>query len=232
MIIAAFFDIDGTVLAKNSGPLYLKFLVQEGRLGKMDLLRGLWWFAQYRVGRLNWEKMSQKTVSQLEGDSEEEMINDCQRWYEAMVRRHVRPEMVEAINKHKKQGQRVALLTSATIYLARPLGEDIGVDDYLCNRLVVKDGKFTGKMVEPACYGDGKVILAEKYAAENNISIQESYFYTDSITDLPVLLKVGNPIIVNPDPLLRREAKRRNWPVFDYEVPTSSVKSANLGGGK
>jgi len=226
MTVAAFFDIDGTVLAKNSGPLYLKFLVQEGKMTKMDLLRGLWWFALYRFGRLNWEKISQKMAAQIEGGSELEMINDCQRWYDSMVRRHIRPEMIDAMNDHRNQGHKVVLLTAASIYLTRPLGKDLGVDDYLCNYLEVQEGTFTGRMVEPTCYGDGKVILAQRYADDEGIDLESSYFYTDSVTDLPVLLKVGKPVVVNPDPILRREAKRRNWPVHDYDSPGESVLKA------
>ena len=160
-------------------------------------------------------------TARFEGDSEEDMIRDCDKWYADKVRRHVRPEMVDAMAEHRKQGHKVLLLTAVTIYLARPLGEDLGVDDYICNRLEVKDGKFTGRLVEPTCYGDGKVFLARKFAETNDISLSESYFYTDSVTDLPVLEQIGNPVVVNPDLILRREARRRSWPVHDYADPVS-----------
>lgn len=184
-------------------------------------MRGMWWYLLYRLGRLNWEKISFKMTARFEGDSEEDMIRDCDKWYADKVRRHVRPEMVDAMTEHRKQGHKILLLTAVTIYLARPLGQDLGVDDYICNRLEVKDGKFTGRLVEPTCYGDGKVLLAKKFTEENDISLSESYFYTDSVTDLPVLEQIGNPVVVNPDPILRREARRRSWPVYDYADPVS-----------
>jgi len=221
MSIAAFFDVDGTVLAKNSGPLYLKFLLEEGRIGKVDLLRGMWWFALYKLNRLDWERVSEKWASSTAGESEADTIEECRRWYAEKVKRHVRPEMIERMEEHRKDGHHVALLTAATIYLARPLGEDIGVDGYICNRLEVEDGKFTGKLVRPACYGDGKVLHAEKYAEEKGIDISKSFFYTDSASDIPVLERVGNPIIVNPDPVLRLEARRKGWPINDYQPPVA-----------
>ncbi len=217
MVAVAFFDIDGTVLAKNSGPLYMKFLVREGRLSKLDLIRGLWWYVLYRMNMLNWERMTEKALATTEGQSEDDMIRQCNRWFERDVKRHIRPQMVELMQWRRREGHKVVLLSAATIYLARPLGEHLCVDDYICNHLEVKDGVFTGKLVRPACYGEGKVELAEKYAAEEGVALDSCYFYTDSITDLPLLEKVGHPVVVSPDPLLRREAKRRDWPIYDYE---------------
>jgi len=217
MAAVAFFDIDGTVLATNSGPLYIKFLVREGRLSRLDVVRGLWWFVLYRMNMLNWRKMTEKALATTRGRSEEEMVRECNRWFERDVKRHIRPRMVEKIEWHRSKGHKVALLSAATIYLARPLGEHLGVDGYICNHLEVRDGVFTGKLVRPACYGEGKVPLARDYAAGQGTSLDSCYFYTDSITDLPLLEKVGHPVVVNPDHLLRREAKRRGWRICDYE---------------
>jgi len=219
MKIGAFFDVDDTVLAKSSGPLYTKYLIREGKVGWTQMLKTMWWYARYKVGRLDIQKMTRKVVAPFAGASEAEMIADCDRWYAEMVRQWVRPQMVEKIEWHRAQGHNLALLTAASIYLARPLGEDLRVDGYICNRLEVKDGLFTGMMIEPLCSEEGKVFHAERYAAEHGLDLSQSYFYTDSITDLDFLLRVGNPVVVNPDPLLRREARRRNWPVHDFPNP-------------
>jgi phosphoserine phosphatase len=72
----------------------------------------------------------------------------------------------------------------------------------------------------PFCYGPGKVQRAERWAAEHGVELEQSYFYTDSLSDLPMLERVGQPRIVNPDPRLRREANRRGWPILDWrKVP-------------
>ena len=83
----------------------------------------------------------------------------------------------------------------------------------LVTQLVVRDGRFTGEAVRPVCYGAGKIYWAERFAERQDIDLGRSYFYTDSITDLPVLERVGEPRVINPDPLLRRAAVRRGWPV-------------------
>jgi phosphoserine phosphatase len=84
---------------------------------------------------------------------------------------------------------------------------------YVCTYLEAEDGRLTGRIVPPVCYGPGKVVWAERFAAEHRVDLSASYFYTDSITDLPLLEQVGHPVAVNPDPRLRRLARRQGWPV-------------------
>jgi HAD superfamily hydrolase (TIGR01490 family) len=226
MKTGAFFDVDGTLLSASSGTLYTKFLINEKKIGRIEIMKAIGYYALHRIGRLDIQNLTKKVGSKFKGEKEAQMISDCDRWYKAMVRPYVRPQLIEAIENHKRQGHNIALLTAVTIYLAKPLGVDMGVDGYICNYLEVKDGVFTGRMTEPLCYGEGKVLYAKKYAAENDIDLDKSYFYTDSITDLDFLKVVGNPVIINPDPLLRREANRRKWPVHDY---THDVKSRAAG---
>jgi phosphoserine phosphatase len=75
---------------------------------------------------------------------------------------------------------------------------------------------LTGQVVPPVCYGTGKVVWAERFAEEHGVDLSASYFYTDSITDLPLLERVAHPVAVNPDPRLRRLAQKRGWPVETF----------------
>jgi putative phosphoserine phosphatase / 1-acylglycerol-3-phosphate O-acyltransferase len=96
----------------------------------------------------------------------------------------------------------------------------------------VRDGRFTGEAVRPVCYGDGKMYWAERFAAAEGLELDQSYFYTDSITDLPVLERVGEPRVVNPDPRLRRLALRRGWPVLQLglrETEPAPLERASIG---
>lgn len=216
MKACAFFDVDGTILSESSGMLYTKYLLKEGKVSKWEMVKASWWWLQHRVGVLDIERLTKKAAGRVKGDSEAVMIEECNIWYREMVKPYVRPQIVELIEDHRLRGHKLALLTASTIYLAKPLGEDLGFDGYICNHLEVKDGIFTGRMIEPLCYGEGKVRYAQEYARENDISLADSYFYTDSITDMDFLVKVGNPVAVNPDPLLRREAKKREWRIYDF----------------
>jgi HAD superfamily hydrolase (TIGR01490 family) len=221
---AAFFDVDETILSKASGRLYTRYLYEQGRVGYSWILKTLFWYGQYRLGLLNMERMSRRTVGDMKGESEADMVALCNRWFKDVVVKYIYPGIIEIMSDHREKGHLIVLLTAATIYLTKPLGDYLGVDGYICNFLEVEDGRFTGLLREPICYGDGKIYWAKRYTEENNIDLKESFFYTDSITDLPVLELVGHPVVVNPDPLLRREAARREWPVIRLNAPPESTK--------
>jgi putative phosphoserine phosphatase/1-acylglycerol-3-phosphate O-acyltransferase len=110
----------------------------------------------------------------------------------------------------------VAILSAATQYVVEPVARAVGIEDVLCTRLEVKNGLFTGKVIEPACYGPGKVHYARQYAAQHGAELSDAYFYSDSDVDLPLLELVGHPVAVNPDKKLTAVARQRGWPIEDF----------------
>ncbi len=214
MGIAAFFDIDGTLLARNSAPLYMRHLRRTGQARRRDVARTLYYLCWYKLGLLDVRRTLEVSMEFVRGRDEEAMRADCVAWYQAAMRQWLFPGMAARVRAHRRAGHRVALLTSATRYLAEPLGADLGVEDLLVTQLVVRNGRFTGEVVRPVCYGHGKVHWAERFAGATGVDLSRSYFYTDSITDLPVLDRVGHPRVVHPDPRLRRLAQQRGWQVL------------------
>ena len=214
MKIAAFFDVDGTLLARNSAPLYMSHLRRTGQARRRDLALTLYYFVRYRLGVLDLQAALDASMTFVRGRSELEMERDCSDWYARVVRPLVYPTMAALVNEHRAAGHVPALLTSATRYLAEPLAADLGIEHCLVTRLVVADGVFTGEVERPVCYGSGKMRWVERFAAGHAIDLGGSYFYTDSITDLPVLEQVGHPRVVHPDPRLRRVAQQRGWPLL------------------
>ena len=214
MAIAAFFDIDGTLIAKNSGPLYMKFLRRRGEIRRRDALRTFYFYLRYRLNLLDIEVAVERSSRWIRGRSEQDVLEHCRLWYRDMVRQYLVPEMVRRVGEHREQGHVVALLSSTTPYLATPLAEELGIEHLLVSRLVVEGGRFTGEVHRPLCYGAGKLHWARRFAGERGIDLGASFFYTDSATDLPVLDVVGHPRPVNPDPILRRVAHRRGWKVL------------------
>jgi HAD superfamily hydrolase (TIGR01490 family) len=212
--VAAFFDIDGTLIAKNSGPLYMKFLRQRGEIRRRDALRTIYYFLRYRLNLLDIERAVEYSSHWIRGRVEEEIAAHCRIWYRDMVRQYLMPEMVRRVREHRQAGHVVAILSSTTNYLAEPLAEELGIEHLLVSRLVVTNGRFTGELHRPLCYGDGKIHWARRFAAEHGVDLGASFFYTDSVTDLPMLEIIGHPQVVNPDPLLRRLARRRGWTIL------------------
>jgi HAD superfamily hydrolase (TIGR01490 family) len=226
---AALFDIDGTLLSVNSAPLYARYLRRHGRARRRDLLRTAFYLLQYRLNLLDIERAAEQAGGFIAGQREEEIIAFCARWYEEVVRAYVVPAMRDVVRLHRDQGHVLALLSSSTRYLAAPLAAELDIAHLLVTRLEVVDGRFTGRAELPLCYGPGKVHWAHRFAKEQGVDLTASYFYTDSVTDLPVLEMVGHPRIVNPDRLLRRAARRRGWPTVDLEAaPERALARATL----
>lgn len=213
MRVAAFFDIDGTVLSVNTAPLYARYMRRHGKARRRDLLRTAYYLVQYRLNLLDIDRALERASGLIAGQNEADVAAFCERWYQEMVRDYLVPEMVAHIERHRSAGHEVAFLSSTTSYLAQPLAKDLGVEHLIVTRLEVVGGCFTGRAIAPVCYGNGKVHWAKAFAQERGIDLGSSYFYTDSVTDVPVLELVGHPRIVNPDRLLRREARRRGWEI-------------------
>jgi HAD superfamily hydrolase (TIGR01490 family) len=216
MPAAAFFDMDQTVLRVNTGTLWMRFLRRRGEITRLEVARAMGWALQYRLAILDMETLSKRLVAPLAGGLELEMIEKCRAWYADEVETTINARARETIAIHRGRGDRVVLLTGATQYVAEPLAETLGLDGVLCSRLEVTEGRFTGRIIEPLCFGHGKVSLAERWAGEHDIDLAASCFYTDSYNDLPMLERVGRPVAVNPDMRLGRHARRRGWAIESW----------------
>ena len=215
MAVAALFDVDGTLIARNSAPLYMRHLRRTGQARRRDVARTLYFLARYKLGLLDIDRAVAVGMRWVQDRREADVRADCLAWYQRDVRPHLYAAMTATVDAHRRAGHVLAIVTSATRYLAEPLGTELGITHLLVSQLVVRDGVFTGEPVRPVCYGAGKIHWAERFAAAHDVDLACSYFYTDSITDLPLLERVGHPRVVNPDPRLRRLAQRRGWPVRD-----------------
>ncbi len=221
---AAFFDLDGTLTTTSTAILYVRYLRRAppgptpfDRMPLSALLKTLWYQVLYTANRIDIERVAAQSVAPLAGHPERRMIELCTRWFDEMVHRFIRPEMPALIEAHRAAGHRVCILTASTPYVTVPLSERLGVQEWIASRLEVVEGLFTGNLVKPLCFGAGKIHWASEWARERGVDLSRSWFYTDSITDLPMCEAVGTPVLVNPDRKLRREGKRRGWRVLDLD---------------
>ncbi len=210
-VIAAFFDMDNTLLTVDTGMSWTRFLYRRGELPPSMVAKALYWSTLYKLAVLDMDSVVTKLVMDLRGDSEAEMIAKCDIWYRQDVAPFVAPAARVAIERHRQQGHTIVLATGSTVYAARPVARGVGIDHVLATELEVDGDTFTGKP-RALCFGQHKVKLAERWAAEHGIDLAQSYFYSDSFNDLPMLERVGNAIAINPDARLARHAKQRGWP--------------------
>jgi HAD superfamily hydrolase (TIGR01490 family) len=123
----------------------------------------------------------------------------------------------EIVKSHRDAGDLVAIVTAAVSYVAKPVARELGIEHIVCSELEVDDqGRFTGQVVEPMCYGEGKIVRAGTLLEQHQIGFEQVTFFSDSITDLPLLSKVDVPVAVNPDRRLLRAARARGWQVQNW----------------
>jgi HAD superfamily hydrolase (TIGR01490 family) len=159
----------------------------------------------------------------MAGWVERDFEERCRRWVENDILPLIVPGAHSRIARHRADGHVLAILSSSPTYVTRPIAEALGIEENMSTQFEVTGGLFTGRLVGPACVGPGKVHWAEDLGARRQLDLGESWFYTDSYTDLPMLERVGNQVVVNPDPRLRRAAKQRGWPVQDWRVAVEAL---------
>lgn len=215
-MIAAFFDMDRTLLRVDTAMSWVRFLRARGEMPGRMLAKALYWSTLYKLAVLDMDAVFTRLVEDLAGDSEAEMIAKCDIWYRDHVAPEVAPAARVAVEHHREAGHIVVLATGSTQYAARPVARGVGIDHVLSSELEVDAaGAFTGRCAA-LCFGNHKVKLAEAWATRHGVDLAASTFYSDSYNDLPMLERVGTAIAVNPDARLRRHAKRRGWRVVDW----------------
>ena len=215
--VAAFFDMDRTLLDLNSSTLWAKHELIKRSISVRQFGRVLLWNALYHLSLIDMETAYEQALAHYRGRDYDELDQETRRWFARDVAHHVRPGATPALREHREQGHTLVLLTSASAFAARAASDTWQLDDFISNDFPTDTfGKLDGSFVAPLCYGDGKVVRARAWAAERGVDLQQSYFYSDSYSDAPMLRAVGNPRVISPDPRLSREARQRGWPVLQW----------------
>jgi HAD superfamily hydrolase (TIGR01490 family) len=209
---AALFDMDRTLLRCETASLYVRYQIEIGEATWRDMARALFWVGQYTLGVLDAPKVAEKTLRKFEGIPEIMLSARCDDWFRNYIERHITDGGRRAVDRHLAAGDLCAIVTGASRYASRPLARLLGIDHLVSSELEVDaSGRFTGRPDGPLCFGSGKLERAACFAEAHGFRLEDATFYSDSISDLPLLERVAEPVAVNPDPRLRREAARRGW---------------------
>ncbi len=209
---AAFFDMDKTLVRVNTARLYVRWRFARREASWREVARATRWLAEYALGVVDPAEITEKALSTLVGRSEEEFTRELEGWYAEHVRPHVSEDARREVERRRAQGYRLVVLTASTPYAAAPLARELDIDTVIASELEVVNGRFTGRCARLA-YGQGKVTMAEAWAEREGVDLAQSVFYSDSVSDVPMLARVGEPVVVNPDLRLALHARRSGWPV-------------------
>ena len=211
--IGAFFDFDGTVISGYSAFAFIEEQVRRGDLSIRKLVELVSVMASFGLGRMNFSAMMIATSQFLRGVREDSYMQFGEEMFASHIARLIFPETRALIQAHMRKNHTVAIVSSATPYQVEPSARSLDIEHVLCTRLEVINGIFTGRVVRPTCFGQGKVTAAETLSGYHDIDLDNSFFYSDSYDDIQLLERVGNPRPLNPNKKLLATAERRGWPV-------------------
>jgi HAD superfamily hydrolase (TIGR01490 family) len=229
---AAFFDLDRTLMAGSSGIFFARAAFATGMISRRRLARDVYENLRFRLVGSTDDRADQvrRRVGEMIAGVP---VRDLQRLSPrvlAGVLPRLYPQMLARAYEHQDAGRRVYIVTAASQEMADLLAHVLAFDGGLGSRSEIIDGVYTGRAAGPFNYRDGKVISMRELAASESIDLAASYAYSDSESDLPMLRAVGHPVVVNPDPDLRRIAAGEGWEVLRLDHLGQRLKAlAALG---
>jgi putative phosphoserine phosphatase/1-acylglycerol-3-phosphate O-acyltransferase len=214
--IAAFFDLDRTLINDFSAKQFLKSRLLSGKSTAKELLSQFATVLVYAAGNRDFETLTKISAIGLKGIKEKQFIDLGEEVYQEHLANTIYPESRTLIASHLEKGHQVVIISAATRYQITPIANELGIEDIFCTEMEVKKGKFTG-VIKEMCWSEGKANAGRKFAKANNIDLSKSFFYTDSIDDYPLLEIVGKPIATNPDNKLSQLAFENDWSILRFK---------------
>lgn len=212
----ALFDFDRTLIDVNSGTLWLRHEVRAGRVTWRDAVWATWWFTRYHLGLASGLDVAfEQAVAAYKGMTDTQLRELTRAFFDQQIVTRLRPGARQALDRHRAAGDRIALCSSTTQYLAELACETWGMEVAARTELDVQDGVLTGR-IRSLALGDHKTARTLEWAEAESVDLADCTFYTDSFTDLKLMQAVGIPVAVHPDRQLSRMARRSGWRIADW----------------
>jgi HAD superfamily hydrolase (TIGR01490 family) len=211
----AIFDLDNTLIAGDSDHSWGEFLVDQNIVDRQLYKRmNDKFYADYESGCLDIFAYLEFSLEPLTRFTLEELDKLHQQFMRDVIEPMKLGQAEALINHHRQAGDRLLVITSTNRFIVEPICKSLGIDEIIATDLQIIDSKYTGRVEGTPTFKEGKVTRFNQWLKEQKTSSEGSYFYSDSINDMPLLMKVAYPIAVDPDPTLRKEAESRNWKII------------------
>lgn len=211
----AIFDLDNTLLAGDSDHAWGEFIAG---LGVVDATayrqQNDAYYDDYCRGELDIFAYQRFVLSPLAGRS----LTELAAWHQQFMQDSILPMVLPAaqalVESHRQQGHTLMIITATNAFITAPIAQHFGIEHLLATEPAQQDGHYTGELVGTPCYREGKVERLSAWLQQHGQSLDGSWFYSDSLNDLPLLSCVQHPVAVDPDDTLRQHAKQVGWPVI------------------
>ena len=215
--IGAFFDLDGTLVAGFTAVILTQERLRRRDIGVGELLGMVQAGLNHTLGRIEFEDLIGQASSALRGRLLTDLEEIGERMFAQRIESRIYPEMRDLVRAHVARGHTVVLSSSALTIQVNPVARFLGIANMLTNAFETnEDGLLTGGVVKPILWGPGKASAVQRFAAERGIDLKDSYFYADGDEDVALMYLVGNPRPTNPEGKMAAVAKRRGWPVLEF----------------
>lgn len=212
----ALFDLDNTLLAGDSDFEWAQFLIDQGVLDReLYEARNKHFYEQYKAGTLDIHEFLDFQLKPLARHPREQLDE----WHREFMRERIAPIMTQKardlVQSHEHDAR--AIVTATNSFVTMPIAREFGIEYLIATEPQQRDGEFTGKVEGVPSFREGKIVRVEAWLAEHGLSwasFTETWFYSDSLNDLPLLDKVSHPVAVDPDETLKEHALTRGWMII------------------
>lgn len=213
----ALFDLDNTLLAGDSDYLWGCLLVKKGLVDE-DIYEqaNQRFYEDYKNGELDIHEFLAFALTPLA----ENKADDLRAMHEEFMKSIIRPIMNLAgqnkIEEHRTKGDHPVIITATNSFVTSPIANAFGINDLIATEPEIVNGSYTGKVAGTPCFREGKITKLNDWLKQSGMNLEDSYFYSDSHNDLPLLEQVTHPVAVDPDDTLRGIAEKRNWEIISF----------------
>jgi HAD superfamily hydrolase (TIGR01490 family) len=212
----ALFDLDNTILAGDSDYNWSRFLIQEGYLdGAIHAEKNEKFYADYKAGTLDIYAFVEFQFKPLARNPRTVLNQLLKKYVEEVIKPMITEKARALVKRHQDEGDLIIVITATNSFITKPIAELFGIENLIGTDPEEKEGEFTGKVTGLPSFKEGKVTRLEAWLKGKNLSLasfENSYFYSDSHNDLPLMQKVTHPVAVDSDDVLSEYAKSKGWP--------------------
>ena len=211
----AIFDLDNTLIAGDSDYLWGQYLTETGAVDKdWYESENQRFYDEYKAGTLDIYEFLRFSLKPL---SEHSLVQ-LRQWHSEFMQKKIDPIWLpaadELVNRHRDAGDTLLIITATNSFVTEPIAQRLGVDNLLATEPEIINNHYTGNVTGIPCFKDGKVTRLNEWLQQNDVTLADSTFYSDSHNDLPLLSLVDHPVAVDPDDTLLQHAEMKGWKII------------------